>query len=180
MIVPCFVDTVVPSIRGSKSLCTPSLLTSPPRASDLAQTLSISSRNTIPFCSTASIAARVTVSSSNNLSASSLIKTSWLSSTVIFLLTVLPPIALPNKSDKFIIPICDPDWPGISNIGRGLEVSFKSSSISVSSNSPDRNFFRNISLVASLASTPAIASSTRSSAARSAFERTSSLIHSRV
>ena len=43
--------TVVPSINGNKSLCTPSLETSPPTLSPLAETLSISSRKTIPFSS---------------------------------------------------------------------------------------------------------------------------------
>ena len=46
-----FSITVVPSIKGSKSLCTPSLETSPPTLSLLAETLSISSKNTIPFSS---------------------------------------------------------------------------------------------------------------------------------
>ena len=53
---PCFVDTVVPSIRGSKSLWTPSLETSAPVLSLLEVILSISSIKTIPFCSTSSSA----------------------------------------------------------------------------------------------------------------------------
>ena len=49
--------TVVPSINGSKSLCTPSLETSAPDLpSDLAETLSISSRKTIPLFSAANFA----------------------------------------------------------------------------------------------------------------------------
>ncbi len=73
---PCLVETVVPSISGSRSRCTPSRLTSPPRASDRAQTLSISSRKTMPFSCTASRAALCTVSSSSSLSASSPIRMS--------------------------------------------------------------------------------------------------------
>ena len=65
-------------------------------------------------------------------------------------------------------------------MGIGLLVSTTSNSISVSSNSPPRSFFRNISLVVSRASLPAIASITRSSEDRTAFARTSSRICERV
>ena len=73
---PCLVETVVPSISGSRSRCTPSRLTSAPRVSARAQTLSISSMKTMPFCSTAVIASRVTASWSSSLSASSVISSS--------------------------------------------------------------------------------------------------------
>jgi hypothetical protein len=71
--------TVVPSISGSRSRCTPSRLTSAPpprRVRERAVILSISSRKTMPFCSTASIASRTTASSSSSLSLSSAISTS--------------------------------------------------------------------------------------------------------
>ena len=68
---PRLVATVVPSISGSRSRCTPSRLTSAPERSERAQILSISSRKTMPFCSTAWIASRTIASSSSSLSASS-------------------------------------------------------------------------------------------------------------
>ena len=55
---PCLVETVVPSISGSRSRCTPSRETSAPMRppSEREQTLSISSRNTMPSFSTLRIA----------------------------------------------------------------------------------------------------------------------------
>ena len=52
---PCLVETVVPSMSGSRSRCTPSRETSPPMRppSEREQILSISSRNTMPLFSTA-------------------------------------------------------------------------------------------------------------------------------
>ena len=73
---PYLVATVVPSNRGSRSRCTPSRLTSPPERSERVVTLSISSRKTIPFSSTAVRASRTTVSSSSSLSDSSATRTS--------------------------------------------------------------------------------------------------------
>ena len=73
---PCLVATTVPSMSGSRSRWTPSRLTSAPNLSERAQILSISSRNTMPFCSTALIAWRVTLSSSSSLSLSSSIRMS--------------------------------------------------------------------------------------------------------
>ena len=64
--------TVVPSIRGSRSLCTPSLETSPPDLSVLPEILSISSKKTIPLFSVESFADFIILSSSINLSASSI------------------------------------------------------------------------------------------------------------
>ena len=46
---PCLVETVVPSISGSRSRCTPSRDTSPPTRPSRAAILSISSRKTMPF-----------------------------------------------------------------------------------------------------------------------------------
>ena len=60
--------TVVPSIRGNKSLCTPSLDTSPPTRSVLPDILSISSKNTIPLFSVEIFAAFIILSCSINLS----------------------------------------------------------------------------------------------------------------
>ena len=53
-----------------------------------------------------------------------------------------------------------PGWPGMSIIGNGLEVSATSSSISLSSSSPERSLRRNMSRVWSRAPSPASASIT--------------------
>ena len=50
---PCLVVTLVPSISGNRSRCTPSRETSAPPRCSRELILSISSRNTMPFCSTA-------------------------------------------------------------------------------------------------------------------------------
>ena len=76
LIGPYFVFTVVPSIKGSRSLWTPSLETSPPTLSVLPDILSISSRKTIPLFSVDNFAALTILSCSINLSDSSLIKIS--------------------------------------------------------------------------------------------------------
>ncbi len=73
---PYLVATVVPSIRGNRSLCTPSRLTSPPERSARVQILSISSRNTMPSFSTVVIASWAITSSSTSLSHSSAISAS--------------------------------------------------------------------------------------------------------
>ena len=75
---PCLVETVVPSISGSRSRCTPSRETSPPMrpTSEREQILSISSRNTMPLFSTALIASPTMASPSISLSLSSAMSTS--------------------------------------------------------------------------------------------------------
>ena len=73
---PYFVLTVVPSIKGNKSLCTPYLDTSPPTLSVLPEILSISSKKTIPLFSVEIFAALIILSCSINLSDSSFIKIS--------------------------------------------------------------------------------------------------------
>src|ERR1051325_9797558 len=55
---PYLVATVVPSISGSRSRCTPSRLTEPPRTS-LTAILSISSRKTMPLASASASATRL-------------------------------------------------------------------------------------------------------------------------
>ena len=172
--VPCLVATVVPSISGSRSRCTPSRLTSAPKRSERAQILSISSRNTMPFCSTLSIASRTTASSSSSLSASSSTRISCDSATVILRGVVRPPNALPKMSPRLTIPIWAPGMPGISKVGSDEDpLSVMSTSISLSSNLPWRSSARNFCRVSALALSPTSASSTRSSAAISAFASTS-------
>src|SRR5439155_576391 len=61
--MPYLVVTVVPSTSGSRSRCTPCRDTSAPCISERAAILSISSMNTMPFCSAAA-SARVLISSS--------------------------------------------------------------------------------------------------------------------
>ena len=68
---PCLVETVVPSISGSRSRCTPSRDTSAPTRPSRAQILSISSRKTMPLFSTALIASCTSWSLSSSLSDSS-------------------------------------------------------------------------------------------------------------
>ena len=59
---PYLVETVVPSISGNRSRCTPSRDTSAPTRSDREATLSISSMNTMPVSSASCTASRVAVS----------------------------------------------------------------------------------------------------------------------
>ena len=77
LIGPYFVLTVVPSINGNRSRWTPSLETSPPALSVLAEILSISSKKTIPLFSVEFFADFIILSSSINLSDSSFINISW-------------------------------------------------------------------------------------------------------
>ena len=179
LIGPCFVLTVVPSIRGNKSLWTPSLETSPPTLSLLAETLSISSKKTIPFSSVVFFASVIILSSSIILSDSCATKISWDSLTVIFFfLPFLPPIDFPRISPRFTIPTFPPGIPGISKLCSGLEVFWTSISISLLSKSPVLNLFLKLSLVATLALLPTSESRTFSSAFNSAFALTSFLFFS--
>src|SRR3954465_259033 len=70
--MPYFVFTVVPSMIGRMSRCTPSRLTSGPCDPSRPAILSISSMKMIPACSTRSTAARATLSMSISFCSSSL------------------------------------------------------------------------------------------------------------
>ena len=59
--MPYLVDTVVPSTSGSRSRCTPWRDTSAPCVSERLVILSISSRKTMPFCSTLRSALRLEI-----------------------------------------------------------------------------------------------------------------------
>ena len=174
LIGPYFVLTVVPSIKGNKSLWTPSLETSPPTRSVLAEILSISSRKTIPLFSVEFFAALIILSCSINLSDSSFIKISWDSFTDIFFFFGFWPIDFPKTSEIFIIPTFAPGIPGISKEGIWL-LSETAISISFSSRSPSLNLFLKLSLVATLALLPTRASKTLSSANFCAWAWTSFL-----
>ena len=176
LIGPCFVLTVVPSIKGSKSLCTPSRETSPPALSVLAEILSISSKKTIPLFSVDIFAALIILSCSINLSDSSLIKMSWDSFTDIFFFFSLFPIDLPIISPMLIMPTFAPGIPGISKEVLFDPLSLTAISISLSSKSPLRSLFLKLSLVAKLAFLPTSASKTFSSANFWAWAWTSFLI----
>ncbi len=127
---PYLVATVVPSISGSRSRCTPSRLTEPPRMS-LTAILSISSRKTMPFASASASAVRLTSSWSSRRSASSSTSRVQASGTLSrrFFLGCWP-IARPIISDRLIMPT----WPPMPGISNGvLDASEISISISLSS-----------------------------------------------
>ena len=166
---PYLVATVVPSIKGSKSRCTPSRLTEPPRTSDTA-ILSISSKNTMPFASASAKATRLTSSWSRRFSDSS--STSFVHASGTFILRrfrLSLPKALPIISPRLIMPTLPP-IPGISIGMAGL--SDTSISISTVSIWRSRMRWRNASRVASLAVSPANGFNIRSIAAASAASRT--------
>ena len=81
--IPYFVVTVVPSTNGSRSRCTPWRETSAPWVSWRLAILSISSRNTMPFCSTAVSAFALISSSLTSFAASSSVSVFSASATVI-------------------------------------------------------------------------------------------------
>ena len=135
LIEPYLVLTVEPSTSGSRSRCTPSRLTSAPMPSLRLATLSISSMNTMPCCSQASIAASRTSSSLTSLPASSSISCGRAALIESLRRCVLPPPMLAN--------ICRSCWP-ISSMPGGVMMSTptladSSSSISRSSSSPARS-----------------------------------------
>ncbi len=176
---PCLVPTVVPSMRGKRSRCTPSRDTSAPTRSERAQILSISSRNTMPLFSTLRMASCTIMSSSINLSDSSAIRMSKLSSTVTVRDLVRWPSALPSISERLIMPTWLPGMPGMSKDGMD-GASATSISISLSLSSSLRNLRRKDSRVDSLAPAPTSASMTRSSALSCALASTSLRLVSRT
>ena len=183
--VPCFVLTVQPSISGSRSRCTPSRETSAPWYSERRATLSISSRNTMPFCSTASSARRLSSSSSTSFAASS----SW---AIFSAARTLRRRVLLRPGARFANMPCS--WLVISSMPGGAMIStptgaaVSSMSISRSSSSPSRSFLRNTWRAAESRSGAApgagraggsSASRMRSSAASSARSRTLAISDSR-
>ncbi|MNN46121.1 hypothetical protein D3C81_1604890 [compost metagenome] len=187
LIIPYLVFTVVPSTSGSRSRCTPWRDTSPPPTSLRLAILSISSRNTMPFCSTLAMALCFSSSSLTSLAASSSI--SSLNASLTF---ILRRCFLPWPSPANIVRICSvmssmPGGPMMSMLGRPAATS---SSISLSSSWPSRSFLRKAWRVfESLSSVWAkpmsrgggsSTSSMRSSAASSALVRTFFISDSRV
>ena len=138
--MPYLVETVLPSISGSRSRCTPSRETSAPLASPRRQTLSISSRKTMPFCSAALTAAALISSSLISLAASSSLRFFRASATVSLRVTVLP---LPMLLNIFCSCEVISSMPGGAMISTPAAVWLSSISISLSSRAPSRSFLRN-------------------------------------
>ena len=167
---PYLVVTVVPSISGSRSRCTPSRETSPPRKppSLRAHTLSISSRNTMPFCSACATASLVTCSVSSSCSDSSLVSAARASATLMrrdfWGRPIIPFIISPR------LIIWPGGMPGMSRLPTGeLPVSATCTSTSLSSSSPARSMRRNLARVSPPAPSPTSAVTSLSSACNSAL-----------
>ena len=190
--MPNLVDTVHPSTSGSRSRCTPSRDTSapctldPPRA-----TLSISSMNTIPFCSIFSIERVFRSSSLTSFMASSSVKSFIASCTGILRVLVRPP--WPRLANMPCSCWLISSMPGGAMISTPAGFMFTSISISLSSRSPSRNFLRNFCRVEFSSEDSGVAvspnppraggsrtSRTRSSAASSARFFTRCISRSRV
>ena len=177
---PYLVETVVPSISGSRSRCTPSRETSAPARSLRLATLSISSRKTMPVSSASATASLAAASWSTSFSLSSAISGFQAAATVVLCALVRPPKALPIISDRLSTPIDEPGWPGMSKPWNGVELSARVSSMSLSSSSPARSFLRKLSRVGGPAPGPTRASRIRSSAAPSALAVTPALRRSLI
>ncbi len=189
--MPYLVDTVEPSTSGSRSRCTPSRDTSAPCVPDWRATLSISSMNTMPCCSTASSAWVFSSSSSSIFAASSSV--SIRNASLIFSLRVLRRLP-PRFWNMLCSWLVISSMPGGAMISTPTGIAWISISISLSSSLPSRSILRNfcrVSLSAGVASDSAVkptprdgggssASSTRSSAASSARWRTLAIASSRV
>ncbi|MNF93652.1 hypothetical protein D3C84_763350 [compost metagenome] len=124
--MPSLVLTVQPSISGSRSRCTPSRDTSTPPELPRLATLSISSMNTMPCCSTASRALAFNSSSLTRRLASSS-RTSLSASLTLSLRAFFLP--LPMLANR----LCN--WLVISSMPGGAEIStpvISATSISIS------------------------------------------------
>ncbi len=144
LIMPILVVTVLPSMSGSRSRCTPSRETSLPLYSPLRQILSISSINTMPRCSTICTASAFSSSSFTRRAASSSVSTRKASSTRIFLRWVLPVLIFWNMPLSWLAMSSMPGGAKISMPGRAAS---SSTSTSLSFRLPSRSFWRNFSRV---------------------------------
>ena len=189
---PYFVETVLPSTSGSRSRWTPSRETSAPIRSLRRETLSISSRNTIPFCSTSSTARDLRSSSLMSFPASSSVSSLNASRIRSRRVRVRPPPRFWNMLWSWLV---ISSIPGGAMISTPIAGAFSSTSISRSSSLPSRSILRNFCRVdaastpssppAPIEATPARAgrsrmSRIRSSAASSARRRTFSISRSRL
>src|SRR5690242_9206741 len=195
--MPYLVETVVPSTSGSRSRCTPWRETSAPIVSPRLAILSISSRNTMPFCSTLASALARKSSSLTRRAASSSVSIPIASRTFMRRSFLLPPPRFWNMPWICCVSSSIPGGANISMCAWGADTSI---STSLSSSSPSRSFLRNFWRVADSSSPAAFpagsasrspkgtawraggsnTSSTRSSAESSALRRTFFIADSRV
>ena len=173
--MPCLVLTVEPSIRGSRSRCTPSRDTSAPAPSERLATLSSSSIKTMPFCSASARAFCLSSSSFTSFAASSSHSASKAALTDILRVLLCCWDILENILCSWLVISSMPGGAMISMLGRLV---LSSTSTSLSARSPSRNFLRSScrvleeeSKAASRAGGNRI-SRIRSSAASSARKRT--------
>ncbi len=138
--MPCLVETVQPSTSGSRSRCTPSRETSGPLDSPRLQILSISSINTMPCCSTASMASCFSSSGFTSFAASSSIS-SFIASLIFSLrgFCFCPPRFWNMDCSWLVIS----SMPGGDMISTPIGAAARSISISLSSSWPSRSFLRN-------------------------------------
>ena len=132
--------TVLPSIRGSRSRCTPSRETSDEVFSERLATLSISSMKTMPFCSTVWMAFCLISSSLTSLAASSSRTCFMASATFILRVLRLSEDMLENMFCSWLV---ISSMPGGAMISTPAPLLRRSISISLSSSSPSRSFLRN-------------------------------------
>ena len=174
---PYLVETVVPSISGSRSRCTPSRLTSAPptpaarAAADLvdlvdeddAVLLDRGDRLADHAAPGRAACRSPRRSAARSVSATVILRRSC----------VRPPKALPNMSPRLSMPICAPGMPGISKVGRPPRRCPATCDLDLACRRARRRAacLRNFCRVSALAPAPTRASSTRSSAAISAFGR---------
>src|SRR3569833_2460178 len=138
--MPCLVVTVLPSTSGKRSRCTPSRDTSGPPCSPRLTILSISSRNTMPFCSTLYSARVLRSSSLTSLPASSSAISLSASFTRRRRRLVRAPAIFWNRPCNWLV---ISSMPGGAMISTPTGAMLTSISISLSSSSPWRNFLRN-------------------------------------
>ena len=178
--IPYLVDTVVPSTSGSRSRCTPWRETSAPCVSWRLAILSISSRKTMPFCSTLASALALISSSLSSLPASSSVSSFSASATVIFFsLRRLPDICwnMPwiwlvrsSMPGGAMISICGGASATSTSISRVVERAFAEHLAEFLPRAPSRSGFMSSKLTSRAGGSST--SSTRSSAASAARSRT--------
>ena len=139
--MPYLVLTVVPSTSGSRSRCTPARETSAPPTSEREAILSISSRNTMPFCSTLAIAFCFISSSLISLPASSS-TSSFIASLIFILRGFLRAPPMPENMDLICSVISS--MPGGAMISICGPASATSISTSRSSSAPSRRRLRKV------------------------------------
>ena len=143
--MPYLVATVVPSTIGRRSRCTPWRETSAPCVSERDAILSISSRNTMPFCSAAASAFALTSSSLRRRAASSSVSCFIASATVILRSFLRPPPICWNMPWIWVVSSSMPGGAMISICAGSTDTS---TSTSRSSSAPSRSILRNFCRVA--------------------------------